>query len=67
MESFTDFKIISALFSDKYRVVGFEVEPMSVSVSDIKFEGDTCNFPDTPKLQVVSLTHISNIYFSLNS
>lgn len=39
---------------DKYRVVGFEVEPMSVSISDIKFEGDTCNFPDTPKPQIVS-------------
>lgn len=42
---------------DKYRVVGFEVEPMSVSVSDIKFEGDTCNFPDTPKPQIVSVEH----------
>lgn len=39
---------------DKYRVVGFQVEPISVSLSDIKFEGDSCNFPDTPKLQVVS-------------
>lgn len=39
-----------------YRVVGFEVEPMSVSVSDIKFEGDMCNFPDTPKPQIVSET-----------
>lgn len=28
---------------------------MSVSVSDIKFEGDTCNFPDTSKPQIVRI------------
>lgn len=40
-------------FRDKYRVVGFVVEPMSVDHSEIKFEGDTCNYPDTPKPQIV--------------
>lgn len=26
---------------------------MSVDHSEIKFEGDTCNYPDTPKPQIV--------------
>lgn len=49
---------------DKYRVVGFQVEPMSVSLSDIKFEGDSCNFPDAPKPQIVSVRW-SNFELSL--
>ncbi|XP_031624226.1 transmembrane 9 superfamily member 4 [Contarinia nasturtii] len=49
---------------DKYRVVGFEVEPMSVSVSDIKFEGDTCNFPDTSKPQIVVPDANNQLYFT---
>lgn len=39
---------------DKYRVVGFEVETLSVDMSEMKFEGDTCNFPDAPRPQLVS-------------
>lgn len=40
-------------FRDKYRVVGFEVETMSIDRSELKFEGDTCNFPDAPRPQAV--------------
>lgn len=39
-----------------YRVVEFEVEPMSVDHSQIKFEGDICNFPDNAKPQMVGHT-----------
>lgn len=54
------------LFRDKYRVVGFEVETMSVDLSEIKFEGDTCNFPDAPRPQAVrsiDCVQVDNMYF----
>lgn len=50
---------------DKYRVVGFVVEPMSVDHSEIKFQGDTCNYPDTPKPQIViklTFSHFHQIF-----
>lgn len=53
-------------FRDKYRVVGFEVETMSVDLSEIKFEGDTCNFPDAPRPQAVrsiDCVQVDNMYF----
>lgn len=46
--------MLTFISSNKYRVVEFEVEPMSVDHSEMKFEGDTCNFPDNPKPQIVS-------------
>nr|CAD7408804.1 unnamed protein product [Timema poppensis] len=36
-----------------FRVVGFEVETLSVDISEIKFDGDTCLFPDRPQPQFV--------------
>lgn len=48
---------LTFFFRDKYRVVGFEVETMSVDLSEIKFEGDTCNFPDAPRPQAVRSTN----------
>lgn len=43
-------------------MVGFEVETMSVDRSEIKFEGDTCNYPDAPRPQAVNTS--SNEYRS---
>lgn len=49
---------------DKYRVVGFEVETMSVNYNEVKFEGETCNFPDNPRPQVVSETSNTQLFFT---
>lgn len=49
---------------DKYRVVGFEVETMSVNYNEVKFEGDTCNFPDSPRPQIVSETSNTQLFFT---
>ncbi|XP_037036466.1 transmembrane 9 superfamily member 4 [Bradysia coprophila] len=49
---------------DKYRVVGFEVETLSVNYNEIKFEGDTCNFPDNPRPQIVSETTNTQLFFT---
>ncbi|KAG4079848.1 hypothetical protein HA402_014979 [Bradysia odoriphaga] len=49
---------------DKYRVVGFEVETMSVNYNEVKFEGDTCNFPDNPRPQIVSETTNTQLFFT---
>ncbi|KAL5281570.1 TM9SF4 family protein [Megaselia abdita] len=49
---------------DKYRVVGFEVETMSVSSKELKFEGDTCNFPDSPSEQPVNVNSETQLYFT---
>lgn len=45
-------------------MVGFEVEPSSVAYNDIKFEGDTCNFPDAHKAQVVHPDANNQLYFT---
>lgn len=58
---------LSNLFTfsrDKYRVVGFEVETLSVNHNEVKFEGDTCNFPDNPRPQIVSETTNTQLFFT---
>lgn len=49
---------------DKYRVVGFEVETMSVNQNDIKFEGTACTIPDSPKPQQVETNTETQLYFT---
>ncbi|XP_055838342.1 transmembrane 9 superfamily member 4 isoform X1 [Episyrphus balteatus] len=49
---------------NKYRVVGFEVETTSLSYKDVKFEGDTCNFPDTRRQQQVFPNTNTQLYFT---
>lgn len=51
-------------YRDKYRVVGFEVETLSVTYNEIKFEGDTCNFPDNPRPQAVSQSDSTQLFFT---
>ncbi|KAH8378107.1 hypothetical protein KR093_009323, partial [Drosophila rubida] len=49
---------------DKYRVVGFEVVTGSVNHKELKFEDDTCNFPDNPRPQVVNPSGETKLYFT---
>ncbi|XP_017132622.1 transmembrane 9 superfamily member 4 [Drosophila elegans] len=49
---------------DKYRVVGFEVETVSVSHKELKFHGDTCNFPDSARPQLVNPSGETQLYFT---
>ncbi|KAH8410095.1 hypothetical protein KR009_005874 [Drosophila setifemur] len=49
---------------DKYRVVGFEVETVSVSHKELKFQGDTCNFPDSARPQLVNPNGETQLYFT---
>ncbi|KAJ6632917.1 Transmembrane 9 superfamily member 4 [Pseudolycoriella hygida] len=49
---------------DRYRVVGFEVETLSVNHNEVKFEGDSCNFPDNPRPQIVSETSNTQLFFT---
>lgn len=49
---------------DKYRVVGFEVETVSVSHKELKFHGDTCNFPDSARPQQVNPDSETQLYFT---
>ncbi|XP_016989642.1 transmembrane 9 superfamily member 4 [Drosophila rhopaloa] len=49
---------------DKYRVVGFEVETVSVSHKELKFHGDTCNFPDSARPQLVNPNGETQLYFT---
>ncbi|XP_030079037.1 transmembrane 9 superfamily member 4 [Drosophila hydei] len=49
---------------DKYRVVGFEVLTGSVSYKELKFEGDSCNFPDNPSPQLVNPSGETQLYFT---
>lgn len=49
---------------DKYRVVGFEVETLSVHHKEIKFEGEICNFPDNPRPQQVNRNSKTQLYFT---
>lgn len=53
INSFHIIIFIRTFFRDNYRVVGFEVETLSVNYKEIKFEGDICNFPDNPRPQQV--------------
>ncbi|KAH8260239.1 hypothetical protein KR026_007135, partial [Drosophila bipectinata] len=48
----------------KYRVVGFEVETVSVSHKELKFHGDTCNFPDSARPQLVNPNGETQLYFT---
>lgn len=45
-------------------MVGFEVETLSVNYNEVKFEGDTCNFPDNPRPQIVSETTNTQLFFT---
>lgn len=49
---------------DKYRVVGFEVVTSSVNHKELKFEGDSCNFPDNPRPQIVNPSGETKLYFT---
>ncbi|XP_067622109.1 transmembrane 9 superfamily member 4 isoform X5 [Eurosta solidaginis] len=49
---------------NKYRVVGFEVETASVNYKEIKFEGDSCNFPDNARPQLVNSKSNTQLYFT---
>ncbi|EDV33119.1 uncharacterized protein Dana_GF23049 [Drosophila ananassae] len=48
----------------KYRVVGFEVETVSVSHKELKFHGETCNFPDSARPQLVNPNGETQLYFT---
>ncbi|BFF94086.1 transmembrane 9 superfamily member 4 [Drosophila madeirensis] len=48
----------------KYRVVGFEVETVSVNHKELKFHGETCNFPDSARPQLVNPTGETQLYFT---
>lgn len=37
---------------------------MSVNHNEVKFESDTCNFPDNPRPQIVSQTANTQLYFT---
>ncbi|XP_043651110.1 transmembrane 9 superfamily member 4 [Drosophila teissieri] len=49
---------------DKYRVVGFEVETVSVYHKELKFHGDTCTFPDSARPQQVNPKGETQLYFT---
>lgn len=40
---------------NQYRVVGFEVETLSIHKDQLSFEGETCSFPESPRPQPVSV------------
>lgn len=40
------------------------METMSVSSKELKFEGDTCNFPDNPSEQSVNVNSDTQLYFT---
>lgn len=44
--------------------MGFEVETMSVNLKEVKFEGDTCSFPDNPKPQPVLEDALNELLFT---
>lgn len=49
------FRLFYHLHSEnQYRVVGFEVETLSVGAKELRFEGDTCSFPENPRPQPVT-------------
>ncbi|XP_077302874.1 transmembrane 9 superfamily protein member 4 [Arctopsyche grandis] len=50
--------------ADKYRVVGFEVEPMSIDMEKLKFNGDICYYPSDPKPQLVNSQTGTKLFFT---
>ncbi len=55
---------MQSLFRDQFRVVGFEVETLSVNQHEYSFDGDTCNFPDNPKPQHVNKNDHTSLFFT---
>ncbi|GFG40917.1 hypothetical protein Cfor_11093 [Coptotermes formosanus] len=50
---------------DTFRVVGFEVEAMSIDYTQLKFpNADTCSFPDQPKWQLVNEQSGTRLFFT---
>jgi transmembrane 9 superfamily protein 2/4 len=48
-----------------YRVVGFEVEAMSIDYGQLTFsDDDTCSFPDQPKHQLVNEQSGTRLFFT---
>lgn len=45
-------------------MVGFEVETRSVHLHHLKFEGDTCNFPDNPSPQIIKGGSATDLLFT---
>ncbi|XP_041777512.1 transmembrane 9 superfamily member 4 [Anopheles merus] len=59
------FRLFYHLHSEnQYRVVGFEVETLSISKNSLSFDGDTCIFPDNPKPQAVTPNGRTELYFT---
>jgi len=53
------------LFRETFRVVGFEVETMSIDHSQLSFPSDdTCSFPDQPKRQLVNEQAGTRLFFT---
>ena len=53
------------LFRETYRVVGFEVETMSIDYSQLTFShDDICSFPDQPKHQLVNEQSGTRLFFT---
>jgi transmembrane 9 superfamily protein 2/4 len=53
------------LCRDTFRVVGFEVEAMSIDYTQLKFpNADTCSFPDQPKWQLVNEQSGTRLFFT---
>lgn len=42
------------MYSNDFRVVGFEVEAHSVDVDQLSYDGEICSVPDQPKPQIVN-------------
>ncbi|PNF17841.1 Transmembrane 9 superfamily member 4 [Cryptotermes secundus] len=50
---------------ETYRVVGFEVEAMSIDYTQLTFsDDDTCSFPDHPKRQLVNEQSGTRLFFT---
>lgn len=53
------------LFRETFRVVGFEVETMSIDYSQLTFSnGEICSFPDQPKRQLVNEQSGTRLFFT---
>lgn len=56
---------IMFVFRETYRVVGFEVEAMSIDYTQLTFsDDDTCSFPDHPKRQLVNEQSGTRLFFT---
>lgn len=50
---------------EHYRVVGFEVEPLSVSRNELQFEGEKCRFRQSPNLKPQEVQPLgTTLYFT---